>query len=577
MKRQMLLILSAICFTVSCSQNSKSALKIVGGKPASQYYPWFVQLVDSDASSEGFCGGTLIAPRIVLTAAHCMEPGYIRNLHVAMGISDGINLQLNHPVKVEGIVIHPKYSESRDKNDIALLYLADYSRVTFENPVKPIQISNDIAAPESIGASALVIGLGNATSVGEVFDGVIRDVELPLLSKQKCLVQYPDIDGSQICAGDYDHGGLDSCQGDSGGPMVSKRSDQSFVLTGIVSYGEGCAQKGRPGVYTRVAFYSKWIQESIVKLTKENSEGDGTPELTRLLQTKCVSQFGYLPIHQVEWSSHSRHTVYSMDLEQVKLFRSETTPVGRVLESCTFKRNNQDVTAQWIQPSENPAKVIVSITSQGDIWNSNPETLTYQQDSLQCSSSQGLITLADQRHVTYIQFRDVLYSLGDFAPEPSNTQTTWGCSVGDASVEVYEQDVGSTKELAARIHHRSIGTVSVKLLRVDSTVKVYAKLTSVIPGQGQLMIQNQSDQDIFTWKISCAKKFSMILADGRTLVAENHGSMYRVILESSLFNEGTIRSDQQRSVKLTWDGVAPSSCAINNAAVVETYITDLRL
>ncbi|MCX6123682.1 MAG: serine protease, partial [Proteobacteria bacterium] len=369
MMRQKLLLLSAIFFAVSCSQSSKSGIKIVGGKPASQYYPWFVQLIDSDASSDGFCGGTLIAPRIVLTAAHCMEPGYIRNLHVAMGISDGINLQLNHPIKVEGIVVHPKYSETHDKNDIALLYLADYSQVKFENPVKPIQISRDMREPESLADSAIVVGLGNATSVGEVFDGVIRDVQLPLLAKEKCSAQYPEMDGSQICAGDFEHGGRDSCQGDSGGPMVSKRADQSFVLTGIVSYGEGCAQKARPGVYTRVAYYSKWIQDSIVRLTQEKPAEEEIPELVRLLQTKCVSQFGYLPLNQVEFTMNTRHTVYSMDLEQLEMNRSDTMPVGHVMESCAFKMKEHDLLAQWIQPNESPSKVVLTVSHDGMIWN----------------------------------------------------------------------------------------------------------------------------------------------------------------------------------------------------------------
>src|SRR5207237_4098396 len=78
---------------------------------------------------------------------------------------------------------------------------------------------------------------------------------------------------AEICAG-YDQGGVDTCQGDSGGPMVNKDSSGNWVEVGIVSWGEGCARAGKPGVYTEVSTFSADIKAKIAEL------GGGTPPPT---------------------------------------------------------------------------------------------------------------------------------------------------------------------------------------------------------------------------------------------------------------------------------------------------------
>lgn len=70
------------------------------------------------------------------------------------------------------------------------------------------------------------------------------------------------ITDNMLCAG-VEKGGLDACQGDSGGPLLVKNADlNTFHLAGVVSWGEGCAREGYPGIYTRVSQYVQWIEEN---------------------------------------------------------------------------------------------------------------------------------------------------------------------------------------------------------------------------------------------------------------------------------------------------------------------------
>ena len=88
-------------------------------------------------------------------------------------------------------------------------------------------------------------------------------MQVPIMSKETCEEYYPnEIHESMLCAG-FPEGGKDSCKGDSGGPMVCKDSDGRYSVHGVTSWGYGCALPGRPGVYARVSFLIKWIEDKI--------------------------------------------------------------------------------------------------------------------------------------------------------------------------------------------------------------------------------------------------------------------------------------------------------------------------
>ena len=95
---------------------------------------------------------------------------------------------------------------------------------------------------------------------------VLQEVSLPIMSNDQCERRFRDAGDREhipnifICAG-YKKGGKDSCEGDSGGPMVVQREDGRFILSGISSWGLGCAEENRPGVYTRISEFRDWIEQ----------------------------------------------------------------------------------------------------------------------------------------------------------------------------------------------------------------------------------------------------------------------------------------------------------------------------
>uniref|UniRef100_A0A7N5KLK5 trypsin n=1 Tax=Ailuropoda melanoleuca TaxID=9646 RepID=A0A7N5KLK5_AILME len=97
----------------------------------------------------------------------------------------------------------------------------------------------------------------------EKYPDVLQCLQAPILPDSSCRNAYPgQITGNMICLG-YLQGGKDSCQGDSGGPVVC-----NGALQGVVSWGAGCAQKGKPGVYTKVCNYVSWIREKKRETTR---------------------------------------------------------------------------------------------------------------------------------------------------------------------------------------------------------------------------------------------------------------------------------------------------------------------
>ena len=88
-------------------------------------------------------------------------------------------------------------------------------------------------------------------------------VRVPVITNEKCIKSYGNkIKQSDICAG-YENGGKDSCQQDSGGPLVCMNNNRKPVITGVVSWGNGCARPSFPGVYKRVSHYMPWIQRNM--------------------------------------------------------------------------------------------------------------------------------------------------------------------------------------------------------------------------------------------------------------------------------------------------------------------------
>lgn len=231
----------------AASSGHRARPSIVGGETASiTDYPYAVYLVDNAGSQ--FCGGVLVGPSAVATAAHCAEGAHPSDLRVVMGRQDK-RTRDGVVARVSAIWIPREFKDPAKGSDFAVLRL---DRSVRYRPVDlPAQGDDSFYAA---GTAATVLGWGRTAEGGNRSE-VLRKATVPVISDSDCSADYGIYDpAGMVCAG-YPRGGIDACQGDSGGPLVV-----GDTLIGLVSWGEGCAQPAKPGVYTRIAVYSDAIR-----------------------------------------------------------------------------------------------------------------------------------------------------------------------------------------------------------------------------------------------------------------------------------------------------------------------------
>ncbi|KAG8033995.1 hypothetical protein G9C98_008476 [Cotesia typhae] len=228
--------------------------RIVGGEPTDiKEVPHQVSL---QAYGFAFCGGTIVAEDWVLTAAHCAVYSE-STMTVRAGTTTKGSGGTVH--KVTKIITHEDFSTNRygiPINDVALIKLATPFEVDeFRQPIELFEFKEEAVE----GIQSTITGWG-ATVEGGSTPEVLNTVDVPIISKSECHDAYISFGGlpkGQICAA-YPEGGKDACQGDSGGPLTIYGR-----LAGIVSWGNGCARPGYPGVYTEVASFRDWIDIKI--------------------------------------------------------------------------------------------------------------------------------------------------------------------------------------------------------------------------------------------------------------------------------------------------------------------------
>jgi secreted trypsin-like serine protease len=245
----------AVSGTAAASPGGGSAAprpRILGGSnDFTADAPWTVALTDDEGRN--YCGGTLVSPIKVVTAAHCtVDSGTTRtrspeSLRAVVGRTD-LRTGEGTVGLVDRVWVHPEYGGYAHGEDIAVLTL----RAPVPQQPLPL-VGADETGSYQPGAKGRIYGWGRTRESGPS-SPVLRSAEVPVVGDSDCGKAYPEYTNAEMfCAGVLE-GGPDACVGDSGGPFVVKGR-----LAGVVSFGTGCGRPNQPGVYTRVSRYANEI------------------------------------------------------------------------------------------------------------------------------------------------------------------------------------------------------------------------------------------------------------------------------------------------------------------------------
>ncbi|TDC46657.1 serine protease [Jiangella ureilytica] len=247
--------------------------RIVGGQPAEEgEYPFIAYLTIDTPEGTFACGGSLYAADTILTAAHCVN---------GTGPADNITAHFGSVDLASGDIVEytSEYVYSGNisgiPNDWALVKLTeDVEGIDPVDVVTDDSLDGGTAIGDEDDPAFTVIGWGDLADGANAGSQFLQEVRVPAVSDDDCAAAYgADFTAdAELCAGDLENGGVDSCQGDSGGPLLANTGTDvapEYTQVGVVSWGNGCALEGFPGIYTQLSNFADKIAAV--------SNGENTP------------------------------------------------------------------------------------------------------------------------------------------------------------------------------------------------------------------------------------------------------------------------------------------------------------
>jgi len=262
-----------------------SHLRIIDGCAVEPHsLPWQVGIVRSANKSDNHCGGSLICPKFVLSAAHCLEEVQCKQNFTEdeFLVTVGKHKLSNHDEgtyhQIEKFYMHPDFDCRTYNNDLSVILLK--KPVAFSPKVQAISIpallnmadqNAELPPPYAEDEKFVVSGWGARKSEqGDFFDvqsscyaDELNAVTVPMVNRDQCNETHTGrITKNMICAGGS--GSKDSCQADSGGPLIRLTNRTYLELVGVVSWGaEECGTVGTPGVYALVSEGIEWLKRIV--------------------------------------------------------------------------------------------------------------------------------------------------------------------------------------------------------------------------------------------------------------------------------------------------------------------------
>ncbi|XP_072920529.1 granzyme K-like [Hemitrygon akajei] len=248
-------VVTIIFYLAACCDCSE----IIGGKEVGNHSKPYMASIQ--IKGQHMCGGVLIKPSWILTAAHCNLFFKQRQVRVVLGIDSLRSNEISQQVlNVKRKIPHECFDVKSKENDIMLLQLETEAKLNKFVSLLPLpQEVSDLKE----GTVCTVAGWGTTKANSEKASDWLREADVTIIDRKKCNSRkyynhQPLITENMLCAGDK-KGKRDACSGDSGGPLVCKKQ-----LRGIVSYGKSCGLPKKPGVYTRITNkYIQWIRRLI--------------------------------------------------------------------------------------------------------------------------------------------------------------------------------------------------------------------------------------------------------------------------------------------------------------------------